>query len=267
MYAENLDTLERLGVALALGLLIGLERGWERRELPEGERVAGFRTFGLISLLGGVTTVLLPDSRPALFGSMIAVLGVVVALGYWRESERSKDLSLTTTVAELLTFALGALAGAGNLIAAAATAVVATLVLGFKPEMHELLERIERPELLATLRLLLISVVLLPILPDRGFGPWSAVNPYSIWWMVVMVAAISYVGYFGIRLLGSERGLLITGLFGGLVSSTAVTASFARLGKDQSREGQELVAAGIVLASATMFPRMLVMTTVVASVT
>src|SRR5208337_4265449 len=160
------EILQRLGVALALGLLIGLERGWERRELPEGERVAGFRTFGLISLLGGVTVVLAPESRALSFCSVVAVLGVAVALGYWRESERSKDLSLTTTIAELLAFALGALAGEGNLIAAASTAVVVTLVLGFKPEPHHLVERIERPELLATLRLLLISVVLLPILPD-----------------------------------------------------------------------------------------------------
>lgn len=263
MRAENLEILERLGVALALGLLIGLERGWERRELPEGERVAGFRTFGLISLLGGVTVLLAPNSRALLFASVAAVLGVVVAAGYWRESERSKDIGLTTTVAELLAFALGALAGEGDLMAAASTAVVVTLLLGFKPELHGLVARIERPELLATLRLLLISVVLLPILPNHGFGPWQAINPYRIWWMVVLVAGISYVGYFGIKLLGGERGVLATGLFGGMVSSTVVAASFSRLGRNRP-ESRELLATGVVIASATMFPRMLLIVAAVA---
>jgi uncharacterized membrane protein (DUF4010 family) len=172
-------------------------------------------------------------------------------------------LSLTTTIAELLAFALGALAGEGEIIPAASAAVVVTLVLGFKPEMHGFLERIERPELLATLRLLLISVVLLPILPDRGFGPWLAINPFRLWWMVVMVAAISYVGYFGIKWLGGERGVLLTGFFGGLVSSTTAAASFARMGRDVP-QAQGLFAAGVAVASATMFPRMLIIAAAIA---
>jgi uncharacterized membrane protein (DUF4010 family) len=263
MRVENLELLERLGVALALGLLIGMERGWERRELPAGERAAGFRTFGLISLLGSVTVLLSPSSGGLFFAPMVAVLGIVVALGYWREAERSNDLSLTSEVAALLAFALGALAGEGELMVAASTAVVVTLLLGFKPELHSLLERIEREELLATLRLLLISVVLLPILPDKGFGPWMAINPYRIWWMVVLVAGISYVGYFGIKLLGNERGVLATGLLGGLVSSTAVALNFSRRGREQ-KKSQALLAAGVVTASATMFPRMLVVVAAVA---
>jgi uncharacterized membrane protein (DUF4010 family) len=263
MQADNLQLLERLGVALTLGLLIGLERGWERRELPEGERVAGFRTFGLISLLGGVTTLLAAERAAPLIGIVIVIVGAIAALGYWRESERSGDLSITTTIAELLAFGLGALAGEGNLMVAAAAAVVVTLVLGFKPELHGLLEHIERLELLATLRLLLISVVLLPILPDRGFGPWLAINPYRIWWMVVGIAGISYVGYFGIKFLGGERGVLATGLFGGLVSSTVASVSFARLAKDRI-DSHELFAAGAAVASATMFPRMLVIAAAVA---
>jgi len=257
MPIDNVTLLGRLGVALALGLLIGMERGWERRELPEGQRVAGFRTFGLISLLGGVTVLLAAQSQGLFLSAVVVVLGAAVALGYWRESAPGEDISVTTTIAALLAFGLGALAGNGQLTVAASTAVVVTLLLGFKPELHRLLQRIERQELLDTLRLLLISVVLLPILPDRGFGPWQVFNPYRLWWMVVLVAGISYAGYFGIKLLGKERGVLATGLLGGLASSTAVAVSMARRGKDEP-EMQHLLAAGVVTAAATMFPRMLV---------
>lgn len=257
MSVDNATILGRLAVALALGLLIGLERGWELRELPEGQRIAGLRTFGLIGLLGGLTVLLAARPQELYLSAVVVVLGALVALGYWRESASGEDISLTTTIAALIAFGLGALAGTGQLTVGASTAVVVTLLLGFKPELHHLIQRIERQELLATLRLLLISVVLLPILPDKGFGPWQALNPYKLWWMVVLIAAISYVGYFGIKLLGSERGVLITGLFGGLVSSTAVAVTMAHRGKDEP-EMQDLLAAGVVIASATMFPRMIV---------
>ncbi len=259
---QNLDTAIRLAVALAIGLLMGLERGWEFRELPEGHRVAGLRTFGLISLLGAIT-VLVSSFSAWVLAAVAAPLGLALALGYWRESESKQDISLTTTVAGLLTFGLGAMAGEGQLTLAAGIAVVVALLLSFKPELHHLVRLIARQELHATFRLLLISVVLLPILPNRGFGPWQAVNPYRIWWLVVLIAAISYVGYFGIKLLGAGKGTLVTGLLGGLVSSTAVTANFARLGKSEP-ENQGLLAAGIAVASGIMFPRMLILVAAVA---
>ncbi len=146
---------------------------------------------------------------------------------------------------------------------AAATAVVVTLLLGVKQELHTLVGRIERKELLATLRLLLIAIVLLPVLPDQGYGPWQALNPYRIWWMVVLIAAISYVGYFAIKIVGGKRGILLTGLLGGMVSSTAVAVNFAKLARDKRAAG-DLVAAGIVLAAATMFPRVLIVASVIA---
>jgi len=258
MSGDNVRILGRLAVALALGLLIGLERGWELRELPEGQRIAGLRTFGLMSLLGGLTVLLGAQPQALYLSAVVVALGALVALGYWRESTSSEDISLTTAVAALIAFGLGALAGTGQLTVAASAAVVVTLLLGFKPELHYLIRHIERQELLATLRLLLISVVLLPILPDKGFGPWEALNPYRLWWMVVLVAAISYVGYFGIKLLGDERGVMATGLLGGLVSSTVVAVSMARRGKDEP-EMQDLLPAGVAIASATMFPRMIVL--------
>jgi len=252
-------TLERLAVALALGLLIGLERGWERRELPEGQRAAGLRTFGIIGLLGGATAQL---GTPWILAAIALVLGLVVALGYWRESQADQDVSLTTAISAMLTFCLGAMAGAGELTVAASAAVIVALLLGFKPELHRMLRRIERSELLATLRLLLISVVLLPVLPNRGLGPWSALNPYQLWWMVVLVASLSYVGYFAHRLLGERRGVLLTGLFGGLVSSTALTLSLSRRAREEEG-GVDLPAAGIAIGIAVMLPRMMLIVGVI----
>jgi len=257
---SHLQALEPLAVALAIGLLIGLERGWERREMPEGRRAAGLRTFGIIGLLGGVAVEL---GTPWMLAAVALVVGLFVALGYWRESEVDKDVSLTTAITSMLTLCLGALAATGNLTAAASSAVVVTLLLSFKPELHGILRRLERAEMLATLRLLLISVVLLPVLPDHGFGPWAAFNPYRIWWLVVLVAGVSYVGYFAVKLLGERRGTLASGFFGGLVSSTAVTLNLSREAAD-SGHGINLLSAGVAVGAAMMFPRMLVIVGVVA---
>jgi len=263
----NLDgsnaVFARLSVALALGLLIGLERGWTRRDEPEGHRTAGFRTFGLIGLLGGVATLPIAGMPPWLAPVILIGLAASIAVGYWRSSAEGRDISMTTAVAALLTFVLGAVAGAGEMKVAAASAVVVTIVLGFKPELHRFLQRIAREELEATLRLLLISVVVLPILPDRGFGPWGALNPYRIWWMVVLVATISYLGYFANRMVGARGGVIATALFGGMVSSTAVTVSLSRAERDRPA-ARNLIAAGIIAASGIMFPRMVVVASIVA---
>jgi uncharacterized membrane protein (DUF4010 family) len=260
---DDLQLLERLGLALALGLLIGLERGWEYRHLPEGGRVAGIRTFGLVGLLGAVAVQLGGPAHELFLSSAILGVAVLMGLGYWRESGRDQDVSVTTSVAALLTFALGAMAGAGHLAVAASAAVVVTLVLGFRVELHRLVAHIERQELTATLRLLLISVVMLPALPDRGFGPWASINPYQIWWMVVMIAALSYLGYFAMKFLGERRGVLITGLLGGMISSTAATLTLAPAAKE-SEQTSEVVAAAVISASAVMFPRMLIIAAIVA---
>jgi uncharacterized membrane protein (DUF4010 family) len=255
--------LGRLVVALGLGLLIGLERGWERRDAAEGHRAAGFRTFGLIGLLGGVSTLPIAGLRPWFAPVMLAGLALTVAVGYWRSSEEGRDISMTSAVAALLTFVLGGMAGAGELTVAVTSAVVVTILLGFKPELHRFLQRIEREELEATLRLLLISVVVLPILPNRGVGPWQAINLYRIWWMVVLVAAISYLGYFANRVIGLRGGVIATALVGGVASSTAVTVTLSREARDQPA-ATNLFAAGIIAASGIMFPRMIVIAAIVA---
>jgi uncharacterized membrane protein (DUF4010 family) len=134
-------------------------------------------------------------------------------------------------------------------------------LLGFKPLLHSWMKKLEQEELDATLKLLLISVVVLPILPDRNYGPLAAVNPYQIWWMVVLIAGISYLGYFAVKIVGNQYGPILTGALGGLVSSTAVTLNLSRLSK-QYPNMENVLAGGILTACATMFIRTLLLTSV-----
>lgn len=252
------DIVWRLGAALLIGLLIGLERGWQERALPEGHRVAGFRTSAVVSLLGALGALLAAHYGGIVLAALLIALALLLALGYWRSMATSGDLSVTTMIAVISSFAFGALAGAGEVVPAAAAAVATTLLLGMKPELHGLLQKMERNELLATLRLLVITVAVLPLLPDQGYGPWQALNPYKLWWMVVLIAGISYAGYFATRLVGAERGALLTGLLGGLASSTATTISFSRMARSRPAAAPPL-AAGAVLAATLMFPRIAVL--------
>ncbi len=157
----------------------------------------------------------------------------------------------------MLVFVLGALATSGAITQAAAAAVVTVLLLSYKPQLHGLISQLQLEELRAGIKLLLISVVMLPVLPDQGYGPWEALNPYRIWMMVVVIAAISFVGYFAIKIGGAHRGILFTGLFGGLASSTAVTLHLSRLGK-QNQAVVPVAASGILIACGTAYVRMLI---------
>ena len=257
-----MDLFQRLGVALALGLLIGIERGWHGRGMAEGQRVAGVRTFGLISLLGAIWALMAEELGEVMLALAFVAFAALVVAAHIMEARSNRDYGITTAVAALLTFALGAIAALGHLSIAAASAVVAATLLGLKPLLHHWVEQMAQRELYAIFQMLLISVVLLPVLPDQGYGPWQALNPYEIWWLVVLIAGISFVGYFAVRIAGSRRGIVLTSLFGGLASSTAVTLSLARLGK-QNLTAQSLLAAGVILAAGTMFPRMLLEVSVV----
>ena len=256
---EEQQAFYYLGVSLILGLLIGVERGWKEREQTEGHRVAGVRTYGLIGLLGGATALLARQMGPLLMALMLlAVAGAFTAVYVANLSHDEEDVGITSLVAGLLTFVFGMLAGLGETAIAGAAAVITTLLLGYKPLLHQWVSALEARELQAGLKLLLISVVLLPILPNRGYGPWQALNPYEIWWMVVLIAMISFVGYFAIKLGGTRKGTVFTGLFGGLASSTALTLHFSRAARSEAAMAP-MLATGILLACGTMFPRMLLL--------
>ncbi len=254
---EIQQTFYFLSVSLAIGLLIGVERGWKEREAEEGHRIAGVRTYGLIGLMGGCAALLAGHIGALIFGLAFAGLAAALTTAYVVNLRYvGKDVGITSLVSGLLVFVLGALAAIGEVTISAAFAVVTTLLLGYKPLLHRWVNTLEAEELRAGIRLLLISVVLLPLLPNRGYGPWQALNPYVIWWMVVLIAAISFVGYFAIKIGGTTRGAIFTGLFGGLASSTALTLHFSRMTR-QDAALTPMLSTGILLACGTMFPRML----------
>lgn len=249
------ETFLQLGIAIAIGLIIGLERGWKGRESEEGTRVAGLRTFGLIGLLGGLSGLLGQDRGVWLIGFAFLALTALLVVGHAVAVRQTRDFGITTIIAALITFALGVLAVSGAMHIAAAGAIVTALILSLKSLLHGWLRLIDYDELSAILKLALIWVVILPLLPNQGYGPWQAINPYQIWWMVVLIAGISFAGYVAIKIVGSHKGLLITGFLGGLISSTAATINLSRLA--QKRVRVPIICAAILLAETIMFPRML----------
>jgi uncharacterized membrane protein (DUF4010 family) len=251
-----------LAVALAIGLLIGVERGWKERGAKEGRRVAGVRTYALIGFLGGISGLLTAPSGGLALGLIFVGLAGALTVAHVLDYKQDEDAGITSLVAGLMTFLLGALAVLGDLAAAAAAAVVTAFLLGYKPLIHGWIHAMKQKDLKAGLTLLLISVVLLPILPDEGYGPWNAVNPRETWWMVVLIASISFVGYYAMKLVGTRRGVLFTGLFGGLASSTALTLHFSRLARARG-EMAAVLATAILVACATMFPRMVLVSTLI----
>ena len=245
-----------LAIALGIGAMIGVERGWSQRDRPEGGRVAGLRTFSLFGLLGGVAAFLSQAYGAAALAAIGLVAGGLVVMSLLVSRRQSTDRSITTEIALVLTFALGVLAGFGEHQVAVACAVVVTVLLGLKPSLHRWLETLERKEMLAAFRLLVMSLVILPVLPNKGFGPWDALNPYMIWLMVVLISAMSFGGYLAVKWAEPRRSLLVTGFLGGMTSSTAVAVAMAKL--SQGTKTLESVSAAAALAGSTvMYVRIL----------
>ncbi|WP_199451080.1 MgtC/SapB family protein [Vibrio harveyi] len=251
-----------LFVALLLGAIVGTQRGWVMRNSVEGSRVAGIRTFSLVGLLGGLVGILANLYTPLLLSFALIALVILACIAFVIQQKKSEDISITGVVSLVITFVLGSLAVSSEPVLAAAAAVITAVVLDNKRELHQALQRLQEYELDAALRLLLISIVLLPLLPNQAYGPWNALNPYEIWWMVVLIASISFVGYFAIKIGGAKRGILFTSVFAGLSSSTALTLQFSHLSREQSSISP-LLASGILLSCGTMFPRLLIVLSVI----
>ncbi len=257
---DTFQLIQRQAVALAIGLIIGIERGWKQRSEPEGERAAGLRTLSLSGLLGGVWGALaLGAGAWGLIGLGIAFAGFtgVVAAFRYREMQHERSYGATTIIAAMLAFALGALAVLGDPRAAAAAGVATALLLALKAALHGWLERLTWEELRSGLILLAMTVIMLPLLPDRELAAWFPVNPREVWLMTIFIAALSFAGYVAIRVAGPELGILLSGVAGGLVSSTAVTLNMAHLARRYPTHGQ-MFAAATMLAGAMMMLRVLV---------
>ena len=255
--ANEPDLLGRLALALGIGLLVGFERGWQRRDEAAGARATGIRTFILIGLFGGIAAALGKAVSDLILAASFIAFAILVVTVYATGVMRGGGRGATTEVAALATFALGALAVRGDMAVAAATAVVLTAVLDLKRPLHGLVRKVTEIEMVAGLKLLAISSVLRPVLPNRGFGPGGILNPYAIWWMVVLVAGITFGGYLALRIAGPRSGPVLMGLIGGIASSTAVTVSASRLARAAPGHTRRFAAA-IAAATSVMFLRTLV---------
>jgi uncharacterized membrane protein (DUF4010 family) len=253
--ANELELLApRAAVALLLGLLVGVER--ERSRKPHEELFAGIRTFPLIGLLGFLAALAGEGRSAVVFAALALGFSALVVASYVMTATTG-DKGATTEIAGLLVFVSGALCFWDQVAFASAAGVVAALLLSLRQVLHSLVARVSSEELLAALKLAVITVVVLPLLPDRAMGPYGAWNPRSLWGYVVLIAAISFAGYVAARIFGARRGVLLTGALGGLTSSTAVTLTFSRRSREEPGLARPL-AVGILLASTLMFPRILV---------
>ena len=246
------ELLHRLAAALAIGLLVGTERHWRERQEAPGRRTAGVRTFSLTGLFGGVMAVL-ASSLGQNGGALLLGFGLATLLAAQlpfalREADAENKVSATSLVAALGTYSLGALAVLGDMAVAGAAAVAMTAILASRESLHGLMARITWPELRSALVLLSMTFLVMPMVPNEPIALLGGLNPAKIWRFAILLAAISYLGYLAVRLMGPERGLLFSGAAGGLVSSTAVTIANARVAAEG---GAALVlAAGALMAGA-----------------
>ncbi len=263
--ADSLELLvfRNFAIALAIGALVGLERE-KKKELEGDIGVGGLRTFILIAMTGAVGGWLsqVLGSPWVLIAALLAVAAGVVA-GYAIQGLRNpRFYGMTTEVAAVVVCLLGGVCMLGYPEVAIALGIATSAVLAFKEPLHRLVARIGTEDIYAGVKLLIASFIVLPLLPDRAVDPWGAINPYKLWLLVVLISALSLVGYVAVRWLGPERGTAVTGLFGGVVSSTAVTLTFAKQSRNEPHEASTF-SLGILIAWFVMAVRIVVLVAIV----
>ena len=257
---EDANLALRFAVAIALGMLLGLER--ERTKGEEGG--AGVRTFALIALAGAMAGYL--DENLGLSWLALAVFVAVAALliSLYLVTALRGDVGVTTEVSALLAFLLGVLCARGQLQIGAWVAVAMALLLALKDWLHRLARRIDTSDVEATLKFGIVTLIILPLVPDQNYGPepLNVLNPYKVWLMVVLISGLNFASYLLIKIVGAEHGIGIAGVLGGLVSSTAVTLGFSQRSREPGEDASAL-ALGILLAWTVMFFRVVIMSAVI----
>ncbi|MBE0541836.1 MAG: MgtC/SapB family protein [Verrucomicrobia bacterium] len=247
---ELTETFSRLGIALGLGLLVGLQR--QRTDA----RLAGIRTFPLVTVLGALCALIAPHLGGWLVAVAFGGLALVIVGGNLASLRAQEDRpGVTSEVALLVMFAVGAYLMVGSTAIAIAIGGAVAVLLHLKPQMHTLAAKIGDRDFTAIMQFALISLVILPVLPNRYFGPFAVLNPFKIWLMVVLIVGISLGGYVVYKFLGARAGAWASGVLGGLISSTATTVSLARRSR-QSPQTPGLAAFVIIVASAIVFVRL-----------
>ncbi|MCY7271001.1 MAG: DUF4010 domain-containing protein [Sphingomonas bacterium] len=251
----------RVGVGLVVGILVGLERGFKLKDQPDGQRVAGVRTFSLLGLAGGIAGLSGSMGQVVVGAVLLAGVIAILAIAYAPRLKARGDA--TSPVAAVATLGIAYLAGNGMIGLALAAAAIVVLILAMRDEVHGFVDRLDERDIKSLARFAVIALAVLPFLPDRDFGPYDAWNASKLWWVVVLVTGFSFVGYIANRIFGARYGTIATALIGGAYSSTAVTQSLAqRLG---TREAGGAEPAGIALASAVMYLRVLVLVAILAT--
>jgi uncharacterized membrane protein (DUF4010 family) len=252
-----------VATALACGLLIGVERGFDLRRLEAGTRVAGVRTFTLVGLVSGLAGFAGQMGQSIAAGAIVAGAVTVLAIGYAHRPGLSKRPDATTPIAALATVGLGFIAGFGQPGFAIAGATIVALLLALKAELHGFLEKLDEDDVKALARYAVIAGAVLPFLPSGHYGPLGAWNPQRLWLVVVLVTGFSFLGYVANRIFGERHGTIATALIGGAYSSTAVTQALAqRLGREKPGGAEP---AGIALATAVMYLRIPILIAILAT--
>lgn len=248
--------------ATVVGLLIGIERGWTLRTRKAGQRAAGVRTFIILAITSGVAGLLAQSGAPWISLAIIALSGLAVALGHHREASLTGQADATSAVAAIAALSLGFLSGFGSPQIAVGYAALVTLLLALRSETHGWIARLDEADLKAAVRFAVIALAVRPFLPDREMGPLDAWNPQDLWLVVILVTGFSFLGYVADRAFGARHGTVLTAIIGGAYSSTAVTQSLAQRLRDT--DGCAVECTGIVLASAVMYLRVVILVLVLA---
>lgn len=249
--------------ALGIGLLIGLEREYGQRKIkgkPQPREAAGIRTFALVALAGNLLTWL--PEKLAMWSVVIGLLftAMMALISYHRTSRGEEaDKGTTSEIVLVTTYLLGVLTGYGFLLQATIIAVVVFVLLHFKKVLHHFSHSLSENDIRQTVQFLVVTVVVLPILPDKAYGPYGSFNPQHIWLMIVLISGIGFASYAAIKMAGQRTGLGMVGILGGLTSSTAVTLAMSRLNR-QTPKLQDSCLLATILACTTMFPRTLALT-------
>ncbi len=254
----ELDLFKDLGIAFGIGLLVGLQREWAE------SRLAGIRTFPMIAILGVLCGTLAASLGPWIFPAGLLAVALLIVVGNAAKIQRGDaDPGLTTEVAILVMYVLGVALAAGYTTAVIVTGGGVAVLLHWKRPLHDVVDRIGEADAKAIFRLSLIALVILPLIPNRTFGPYGVLNPFNIWLMVVLIVGISMGAYVAYKLLGARSGTLVAGVMGGLISSTATTVSLSRRSRT-APSGAASAAVVIMIASTIVFVRVLLEIGVVA---
>ena len=251
------DHVQAFATALAVGLLMGLER--ERK--PDAK--AGLRTFALVSLLGCLAALLAERAGNGwVVAAGLVAVGAMMIAAHIVDPQDDGDPGTTSVVALMVAYCLGAAIWYGYGILAVMAGIAVTVLLYFKAQLHGMTARMTHKDVISILQFATLSFIVLPILPNEDFGPFDAFNPHQIWWMVVLISGLSLAGYAALRIVGARYGATVIGLFGGLASSTATTLLFARNARADGKLIR-MAALVILLANLMVLPRLVLETAAV----